>query len=206
MKLQKARLVPAIVFLNTIVFLLWYLEGLLPVDFMENHFLVSWDGLLDGRYWQLLTSVFSHNMFLHFFLNMYVLINFGSLIEMVLGKRFFLKFYLVAGIVSSLSHVLVSAYLIGDSSLKALGASGAISGLILLFCFMFPKEKILLLGFIPIPAIFGALAFIGIDLWGLFEQTQGGGLPIGHGAHLGGAFTGIFYYFKEVRPQLKALE
>ncbi|HPI40465.1 MAG TPA: rhomboid family intramembrane serine protease, partial [Pseudobdellovibrionaceae bacterium] len=152
MKLQKARLVPAIVFLNTIVFLLWYLEGLLPVDFMENHFLVSWDGLLDGRYWQLLTSVFSHNMFLHFFLNMYVLINFGSLIEMVLGKRFFLKFYLVAGIVSSLSHVLVSAYLIGDSSLKALGASGAISGLILLFCFMFPKEKILLLGFIPIPA------------------------------------------------------
>ncbi|MCB0356276.1 MAG: hypothetical protein KDD40_04675, partial [Bdellovibrionales bacterium] len=48
---------------------------------------------------------------------------------------------------------------------------------------------------LPVPAIFGALAFVGLDLWGLYTQTQGGGLPIGHGAHLGGAFTGICYYF-----------
>lgn len=199
LKSPRLRVVPTLIFLNTVVFLLWNMESLLPDSFMEDNFLVSWDGLLEGRYWQLLTSVFSHNLFLHFFLNMFVLSNFGSLLELVLGKKFFIKFYLVAGVVSSLSHALVSAFLIGDPSLKALGASGAISGLVLLFCLMFPKEKILILGLIPVPALFGALALVGLDLWGLFEQTQGGGLPIGHGAHLGGALVGLFYYFKSVR-------
>ena len=39
--------------------------------------------------------------------------------------------------------------------------------LILLFSLMFPKEKILILGILPIPAIFGALLFVGFDIWGV---------------------------------------
>jgi membrane associated rhomboid family serine protease len=48
----------------------------------------------------------------------------------------------------------------------------------------------------------GALAFIGLDVWGLIAQAEGGGLPIGHGAHLGGAFTGILYYFLFLRGRI----
>lgn len=94
--------------------------------------------------------------------------------------------------------------LLSEPSLPALGASGAIAGLILVFSLVFPKEKILLFGLVPIPALWGALAFVGLDIWGLVAQTKGGGLPIGHGAHLGGALSGFLYFRFYLRPRLRA--
>lgn len=161
---------------------------------MAKNFLVSWDSLNQGRVWTLITSVFSHTMFFHIFLNMYAFFGFGTVLENVMGAKSFLRFYLIAGIIASLSHAAVSAFLMNDPSLPALGASGAVSGVILLFSLMFPQEKILLMGFLPIPAIFASALIIGLDVWGLIEQTRGGTLPIGHGAHLGGAFYGLIYY------------
>jgi membrane associated rhomboid family serine protease len=79
--------------------------------------------------------------------------------------------------------------------MPALGASGAISGTVVLFALMFPQAKIFILGILPLPAIWGAVLLVGLDLWGLVSQTAGGDLPIGYGAHLGGAFTGLIYYF-----------
>ena len=49
------------------------------------------------------------------------------------------------------------------------------------FCTIEPN-----VGIVPVPALAGVLAFVGLDLWGLIAQGRGGGLPIGHGAHLGG--------------------
>ncbi len=196
-------LVPSIICLNILVFVAWKFFGSESESPMTENFLVSWDALAEGRIWTLLTSVFSHNMLLHIFVNMFVLNSFGTLLEMILGRRSFLSFYLLAGILSSLSHCLVSLLFLDAPGLPALGASGAVAGLVLVFSFIFPKERILLLGFIPIPALFGALVFIGLDIWGLVAQAQGGGLPIGHGAHLGGAFTGIIYYYWVIRPRLR---
>lgn len=194
---------PVAVFLilkiNIAVFILWWLSPVLNPYFMLQNFLVSWDGVAAGRVWTLITSVFSHNMFFHIFINMYAFFGFGAVIENMLGTRRFLRFYLLAGITASLSHIIVSAFLIHDSSLPALGASGAVSGVILLFSLMFPQERILLLGFIPVPAIFASFLIVGLDVWGLLEQTKGGTLPIGHGAHLGGALYGLVYYFLSVR-------
>lgn len=190
---RKAWLVQAILALNVVVYLLWMYRPWFT--FMLENFLVSWRHLELGLYHVLLTSAFSHNLFLHLFINMLVLVSFGSLLERLLGRGAFLRFYIFAAIVSSLSHCLVSNYLLGQPDQMALGASGAIAGLVLLFSLLFPREKILVFGLIPVPAIFGALAFIGMDLWGLWAQTEGGGLPIGHGAHLGGSFAGILCYF-----------
>lgn len=183
-----------IIIINVLVFLAWNITGLVDPQFMTDNFLVSWDGLVAGRYWILLTSTFSHNMFLHIFLNMYVLHSFGSVVLQTVGLKSFLNFYFIAGIFSSFCHAYVSAFFLGSPELPALGASGAIAGIILLFSLIYPKEKILLLGIIPLPAIWGAIAFIGLDIWGLIEQAHGSGLPIGHGAHLGGAIAGIIYY------------
>lgn len=170
---------------------------------MRENFLVSWTALEQGRWWTLVTSAFSHNLLLHLLVNMFVLWSFGSLIESVLGRGLFLVFYLVASVMSSLVHSVVSAYYVGEPSVAALGASGAIAGLVLIFAMIFPREKILLFGLIPIPAIFGALAFVALDLWGLFAQAHGGGLPIGHGAHLGGAFTGVLFYVFYLRKRIR---
>lgn len=130
---------------------------------------------------------------------MYAFFGFGAVLETVLGRKRFLIFYLWAGIFASFCHVIVSSFLIGDPSLAALGASGAISGVILLFSLMFPQEKLLLLGLIPVPAYAASILIVGIDLWGLISQTRGGTLPIGHGAHLGGALFGLIYYLISIR-------
>jgi len=197
--LAKPIFVFSIIKTNIFIFLLWILSYSINPYFMIDHFLVSWTGLEEGRVWTLLTSVFSHNMFFHIFINMYVFFGFGAVLETVLGGRRFFIFYLWAGVSSSLCHVVVSHFLLGDSSLGALGASGAVSGVIMLFSLMFPHEKLLLLGLIPIPAYAASVVIVGLDLWGLISQTRGSTLPIGHGAHLGGAIFGLFYYLISVR-------
>lgn len=193
--------IPVIIAINVLIFLLWNLPGNSEdlTNFMDRNFLVSWNGLLEGRPWILITSVFSHNMFWHLFLNMFVLNSFGPILERVIGTSRFLKFYFVAGIISSLSHALVSAWILKQPELPALGASGSISGLVILFSLMFPQQKLLILGLIPVPALWGALLFVGLDVWGLTAQAGGGGLPIGHGAHLGGALAGALYYVFFIR-------
>ncbi|MCB0419616.1 MAG: rhomboid family intramembrane serine protease [Bdellovibrionales bacterium] len=193
-----------IILLNVIVFLMWTLAPAFSLqEFMVTHFLTSPLHMEEGAYWTLLTSVFSHNMFFHILINMFVLNSFGPVLLYVMGKTRFLIFYLVAGLAGSIGHCMTAYYFIGDPQSMALGASGAIAGLIALFSFMYPKQILLLMGFIPVPAFLGIVAIIGIDVWGLMTQIQGGGLPIGHGAHLGGAFLGILYYFLVIRPKMK---
>ncbi len=183
----------AIIVINVVVFAAW---SVLPAQWMIENFLVSLAHLADGRYWVLITSVFSHHLPIHIMINMLVLWSFGSVLERLLGFGRFLRFYLVAGLAASLAHVLTSTWLLDrPPESAALGASGAVAGLLLLFSLTFPKHRILIFGVLPAPALVAALAFIGIDIWGLFAQADGGGLPIGHGAHLGGALAGIIYYF-----------
>ena len=73
-------------------------------------------------------------------------------------------------------------------------SSDLISALILLFALLFPKEKIFFFGLIPIPAIWGAVLLVSLDLRGLFLQSIGNEIPIGYGAHLGGALFAYLYF------------
>jgi rhomboid-like protein len=197
-------IVTFILVINTVIYILWNYSNAVTPEFMGTNFLVSWQALLDGRYWTLITSVFSHNQFFHFLLNMLVLHSFGNIMTRTLGVKRFVVFYLFAGAFSSFVHSAVSAFLLHDASLPALGASGALTGIIMIFALIYPKEKLLLFGLIPMPAIFGALLFVGLDIWGLSSQAEGGGLPIGHGAHLGGSFAGLVYYFGFLRSKFRA--
>jgi membrane associated rhomboid family serine protease len=183
--------VTAILTANVLVFLLWMFA---PLPSMAGHFLVSWAHLEEGRVWTLLTAVFSHNALIHLFVNMIVLTSFAPALELRLGARRFLLFYLAAGIIGSLAHALVSRTLLDSPGQAALGASSALSGVLLLFSLLHPRARVLFFFIIPLPAVAAALIFIGLDIWGLIAQAEGGGLPIGHGAHLGGALTGILYF------------
>lgn len=196
--------VPVIIGLNALVFLAWQAARTMPglAELMVTNFLVSAVHLAHGLVWTVVTSAFSHNALWHLALNMIVLWSFGSVLERLWRVRVFTTFYLVAAVVASLSHCAVSALLLGQPESSALGASGAVSGLLLAYAFMFPRHRILVFGVIPVPALAGALAFVGLDLWGLFAQTRGGGLPIGHGAHLGGALTGALFYLAWVRKRM----
>lgn len=194
--MRSSKIVRTIIFLNILVFLMWFGCVYVPWGprFMTENFLVSWTSLTDGRWWTLLTSAFSHNMILHIAINMFVLRGFGTVMSLEMGRKKFIIFYLLAGMGGSLLHSFVSAFWMNQPDLPALGASGAIAGIILYFSFLFPEEKILLLGFIPVRSMWGAIALVGFDVWGLLQQTRGGGSFIGHGAHLGGAAVGICWF------------
>ncbi len=198
---RPLRAVPVILGINIVVFLGWQAaiadRTLLP--FFVGNFEVSLVHLAHGRLWTLLTAAFSHNQLWHLAVNMIVLWSFGSLLERLWGTRLFVGFYLAAAVVSSVSHCLVTLVVLGRSDISAVGASGALAGLLIAFAFTFPREKILLFGVIPIPALVAVLAFVGLDLWGLAAQSQGGGLPIGHGAHLGGAAFGALFWLAVLR-------
>lgn len=179
---------------NLVVFVLWTTNAV-PLEVMTDNFLVSWEHLATGRIWTLVTSVFSHNFLFHLLINMIVLMSFGPPMERLMGSARFLTFYLTAGVVGSLAHAAVSNFLLDDPRIAALGASGALAGVLLLFALTFPKATVLMLFVIPVPAIVGALIFVGIDIWGLMMQIdRGGGWPIGHGAHLGGTLSGLVYF------------
>lgn len=201
---RKLVMVPAIVAINIVVFLMWQAASFLPAmrDFMASNFLTGWPLLKAGYFWTLLSSEFSHYEWWHIGINMVVLWSFGSILERLLSARKFLEFYLSAAVIASVVHC-VTSVLIGRPATMALGASGAISGLLILYSLIFPKHKILIFGIIPVPAMVGALAFVGLDVWGLIAQSRGGGLPIGHGAHLGGALCGALYYYFAVRDKVR---
>jgi len=197
--------VPVTIGIDVLVFLAWQVARTLPAvhTFMVVNFLVSPVHLQHGLFWTLLTSVFSHAELWHIAVNMIVLYSFGSVLERLWGTRDFTVFYLIAGVLASVTHCATSLWLLGRPNISALGASGAISGLLMAYALLFPKQKILVMGIIPVPAAAGVLAFVGFDVWGLVAQSHGGGFPIGHGAHLGGAAAGALLYFVFIRPRLR---
>lgn len=194
--MRKSPLI-IILIINILVYLAWtFASTEAEFHFMINNFLVSMMSIVQGRPWTIVTSVFSHATFFHLLFNMMALSSFSFVMIELLGPLKFTIFYLVAGIAGSIAHVLSSTFLMHDPSMNALGASGAVSGIVLLFSLLFPQQKLLIMGLIPVRAIWGAVLLVSLDVWGLITQTRGtNGLGIGHGAHLGGAIIGILYFF-----------
>ncbi|HEX7739875.1 MAG TPA: rhomboid family intramembrane serine protease [Marmoricola sp.] len=81
------------------------------------------NGVADGSYWQIVTSMFTHVEVTHIGLNMLSLFFIGPPLEMIFGRARFLATYLVGGLVGS-----ASVMLFADSATLTYGASGAIFG------------------------------------------------------------------------------
>ena len=77
-----------------------------------------------GFFWQPLSSMFAHGGFGHIAMNMFVLYQFGNIIERFMGKKELLTIYFVGGILTSLFSFLYIYYL--DNGVNIVGASGAI--------------------------------------------------------------------------------
>ena len=137
------------------------------------------------EYVRLLTSGFLHANWSHLLFNMLTLFFFGGTMINYLGPSLFILLYLVSLVGGNLLALYVKK---DDLHYRALGASGAVSGVLYAFILPFPWDKIYLF-FIPIgiPAwIFGIL-FIVISIYGMRSNISN----IGHEAHLGGAITGL---------------
>jgi len=104
--------------------------------------------------WTLFTHMFSHIMFFHLFANMFSLFFLGSFCEKIIGRKRFLWFYLFSGLFAGIFFVLLSVYfgnnylgarIFGNPDISALGASGAIFGILGLLAVLVPKAKVYLI-------------------------------------------------------------
>jgi len=147
--------------------------------------------ILQGKYlWTILTSMFMHAGIFHIFVNMLSLFFVGVLIEKILGRKRYFYLYMVSGLFASLFFVLSAFVLPSDMLAYAVGASGAIFGLLGILMILTPELPVYLL-FVPIPikmkyAAPGMLVLLWIFSIGL-------SIPIGNTAHLGGFLVGLFY-------------
>jgi len=150
-------------------------------------------GDLSATFLPLLTSMFLHSGFLHLAGNMLFLWIFGDNVEDHFGHATYLAFYLTCGIGAGLLHTLFN----WSSVLPALGASGAISGVMGAYLLLFPRERVLTLVFIfliPIPAVFVLgywflLQFLG-GVHALGAVSTGG---VAWWAHVGGFLLGMLF-------------
>lgn len=135
--------------------------------------------------YQLVTHMFTHGGFFHILFNMYALWMFGSVLERVWGPKRFLIFYFVCGLAAGIAQMFAM-----DVNGMAVGASGAVMGLLAAFAYLFPNTEFFILPFpFPIKAKYMVAIYAAIDLFGGLHP--GAADNIAHFAHLGGMVMGF---------------
>jgi membrane associated rhomboid family serine protease len=151
------------------------------------------------QYWRLLTAMFLHAGLLHLALNMYGLYLFGSLIESALGQLRFLAVYFVAGLMAS-----VASFLFSDPRTVAVGASGAIFGLLgawVAFNLRRRGTAFASANLRMAAILIGLNLFLGFSIAGIDNFAHLGGLVTGVAA--GGLAEGVGP--REVRPVVQVV-
>src|SRR6185503_10510032 len=170
------------------------------VEYMGQRVTIPGLGPTPGSvYFTLFTSMFMHGGFAHIAGNMLFLWIFGDNIEDRLGHVKYVVFYLVCGVIASLSHVFATGVFANSESallVPSLGASGAISGVLGAYILLHPKRRVTVILFRFLTDV---PAYVAIGIWFAFqlisglgmlgEGSKGGG--VAYGAHIGGFIAGI---------------
>jgi len=152
-------------------------------------------GITPDDFLHILTSMFMHGGLIHLGGNMLYLWIFGDNIEEAMGHGRYLFFYLLGGLVASITHILSSPF----SQIPTVGASGAIAAVLGAYLVLFPRARVLTLfyfGFFIRLTLVPAVMVLGF--WFLLQLFQGvmtlgrvGMGGIAFWAHIGGFITGL---------------
>lgn len=144
--------------------------------------------LRDRQYQRLFTGGFVHVGIGHLAFNMITLFFFGPLLESILGPGRFLILYLGSELAA---HGLTLIFHKDSPDYAAVGASGAISGVVFAFCLFFPFEMLYVFFALPLPAIAFAVLYVVGSIYAMRSRDEGMTGGIAHEAHLGGAIGGL---------------
>lgn len=184
----------AIVVLNVLVSLKGFND---PMFFNRLTFEVN-RVLKHGEWYRTLSSGFLHVSWNHLLFNMLTLFFFAGNVETALGPLAFAVIYFGSLIGGNLFSLFVHRH---NDLYRAVGASGAVSGVVFAAIAIFPGMK---LAFILIPFGFPAwvygLGFVLYSIYGIRSQRDN----IGHEAHLGGGVIGLLIAILYVPQMLYA--
>ncbi len=147
-----------------------------------------------GQVWRIITCAFCHGGIWHILFNMLFLFWFGVTLERMYGSREFCWFYFTAAIISSLAYMVLDAYT-GDL-IPAIGASGAVMGVLMLYAIHYPRDTIRIYFLFPIEIRWIVLFYVVFDLYPVLQALAGNQPHTGtaHAAHLGGLAFGYIYW------------
>jgi membrane associated rhomboid family serine protease len=144
-------------------------------------------------WWRFLTYGFVHaRQPEHIVVNMLVLWFFGRPVEERYGAKEFLRLYLVLLVLSSLVWAAIGTFL--ESAPKeesVVGASGAVTGIVILFVVSYPQARVLLFFVLPMPAWVLGVLFVAWNIWGAMAQSTS---HVAYTVHLSGAAFAFLYY------------
>lgn len=145
--------------------------------------------------WMFITSIFLHGGLVHILFNGYALFMFGPFLENRMGQQKFLMFFIAAGIVGNILYY--ATILLGIiPPIPALGASGAIYGVLGALAIIEPNMRLLFWGIIPMSIGTLTVVWIITETIGSFNPYSG----VGSAAHLGGLLFGLAYAKFLFRP------
>lgn len=150
-------------------------------------------------YLTLFTSMFMHGGIAHIAGNMLFLWIFGDNIEDRVGHAKYLIFYVLCGLLASLSHVFATGVFASDQRellVPSLGASGAISGVLGAYLLLYPKRRVTVILFRFLTQV---PAYVAIGIWFAFQLISGLGMlgggsqqgGVAYAAHIGGFLAGL---------------
>ncbi|MDD4817535.1 MAG: rhomboid family intramembrane serine protease [Victivallaceae bacterium] len=175
------RMLIALIVINVAAYLLIPSRSLL-----YNQMALSIEGLRDGYWFELVSSMFLHGSFGHIFMNMWALYVFGSLVAPILGRTRFLTLYFVSGLFGNL--LWCAANLNGQAYL--VGASGAIFGVMMAVALLTPNVRFMII-FFPVPIKAKTLVIV-YACYEIFSELVTYS-DVAHLAHLGGIVGGYVY-------------
>jgi membrane associated rhomboid family serine protease len=140
-------------------------------------------GIRKGEHLRMFSSGFLHGDFSHLLFNMLTLYFFAGVVIDVLGTPKFVIIYIASLLLGSL----LSFYFHKDEyHYSAIGASGAVTGILYAAILFMPNSKLYLFFAIPIPAWLFGVAYLLYSIYGMKNKIGN----IGHDAHFGGAIAG----------------
>jgi membrane associated rhomboid family serine protease len=191
-----------LILINVVVFVLQIMTGTRHnAGPITEGFLLDVYKVLGGQVWRLLTYAFLHDReaLMHILFNMLFLWWFGPDLEDLYGPREFLAFYLVSALLGGIFFVLASKA--GMPGSYCLGASGAVTAVMVLCACHYPHRTILLFFILPIPIWFFVLFQIVPDAYQFLVTLRDPELA-GNTAvtvHLAGAAFAYAYYKRRWR-------
>lgn len=163
--------------------------------------LPSWAGVFLKRPWTLFTYMFLHAGIWHLVFNMLFLYFIGRILEdFVSNKKFYTVFFgggLLGGILYLIAYNTFPAFTSMDHWVPMLGASGAVTAVIVAAATLVPNYEIYLYGLIRMRLVWLAIILVAMDVAFFPNGNSGGRL-----AHLGGALFG-FLYIQHIRGGIR---